>query len=139
MLKRFSRMVRAVAGVLALTAGVWFTFSVPCRAAMVETESLLQAREDGVSARRQVRAYLERNAVAAQLEAWSVPAPQARARVDAMTDEEIRVLAQRIASMPAGGIDALTVIFLISVISFGTLLVTDILGITDVFPFVEKR
>jgi hypothetical protein len=105
---------------------------------MVETEALLQAR-DATAARRQVQAILERDAVAAQLEAWSVPARQARARVDAMTDQEIRTLAQRIESMPAGGIDALTVIFLISVISFGTLLVTDILGITDVFPFVEKR
>jgi hypothetical protein len=105
---------------------------------MVETEAVLQAR-DAASARRHVRAYLERDAVAEQLEAWSVPARQARARVDAMTDEEIRQLAQRIESMPAGGLDALSVIFLVSVISFGTLVVTDLLGVTDVFPFIEKR
>jgi hypothetical protein len=131
-------MFRSIAGALVLTAGVSFTLVTPVRAAMVETEALLQAR-DAEAARRQVRAYLERDAVAAQLEAWSVPPREARARVDAMTDPEIRALAQRIESMPAGGVDALTVIIIISVISFGTLLVTDILGITDVFPFIKKR
>jgi hypothetical protein len=131
-------MLRSVAGVLVLTVGFSFTFVIPGRAAMVETEAVLQAR-DAASARQQVRAYLERDAVAAQLEAWSVPGEQARARVEAMTDEEIQQLAQRIESMPAGGVDALTVIFIVSVISFGTLIVTDLLGITDVFPFIEKR
>jgi hypothetical protein len=138
MMRRFSCVLRSVAGVLVLTVGLSFTFVIPGRAAMVETEALLQAR-DAASARQHVRAYLERDAVAAQLEAWSVPARQARARVDAMTDKEVQVLAQRIESMPAGGIDALTVIFIVSVVSFGTLIVTDLLGITDVFPFIEKR
>jgi hypothetical protein len=137
-MRRFSCLLRSVAGVLVLTIGFSVAFVMPGRAAMVETEAVLQAR-DAASARRHVRAYLERDAVAEQLEAWSVPARQARARVDAMTDEEILQLAQRIESMPAGGLDALSVIFLVSVISFGTLVVTDLLGVTDVFPFIEKR
>lgn len=137
-MRRFSCLVRSVAGVLVLTVGFSFTFVMPSRAAMVETEAVLQAR-DAASARQHVRAYLKRDAVAAQLEAWSVPARQARARVDAMTDTEVLELAKRIESMPAGGVDALTVIFIISVISFGTLIVTDLLGVTDVFPFIKKR
>ena len=137
-MRRFSCFLRSVAGVLVLTVSFSFTFVMPGRAAMVETEAVLQAR-DAASARQQVQAYLERDAVAAQLEAWSVPARQARARVESMTDEEILELSQRIESMPAGGVDALTVIIIISVISFGTLIVTDILGITDVFPFIKKR
>lgn len=134
----YSSMLRSVASVLVLTVSVSFAYVVPGRAAMVETEAVLQAR-DAASARQQVQSYLERDALAAQLEAWSVPARQARARVDAMTDEEIQVLAQQIESMPAGGVDALTVIFIVSVISFGTLVVTDLLGVTDVFPFIHKR
>lgn len=137
-MRSFSSLLRSVAGVLVLTVGFTFTFVMPGSAAMVETEALLQARE-AASARQQVLAYLERDAVVMQLEAWSVPSQQARARVNAMTNEEILELSQRIESMPAGGVDALTVIFIVSVISFGTLLVTDFLGITDVFPFIEKR
>ena len=137
-MRRFSCILRSIAGVLVLTVGFTFTFIMPGHAAMVETEALLQAR-DAASARQMVRACLQRDAVAAQLEAWSVPVRQARARVDAMTDEEILDLAQRIESMPAGGVDALTVIFIVSVISFGTLIVTDLLGVTDVFPFIHKR
>jgi hypothetical protein len=124
--------------VLILTVSLSLAVVMPGSAAMIETETLLQARETA-SARQQVLTYLERDAVVMQLEAWSVPTQQARARVNAMTDEEILELAQRIESMPAGGVDALTVIFVVSVISFGTLVVTDLLGITDVFPFIEKR
>lgn len=137
-MRRFSCMLRSVASVLVLTVSFAFAFVMPGRAAMVDTEAVLKAR-DVASARQQVRVYLQRDAVAAQLEAWSVPARQARARVDAMTDEEILELARRIESMPAGGVDALTAIFIVSVIAFGTLLVTDLLGITDVFPFIKKR
>jgi len=51
----------------------------------------------------------------------------------ALTDDEARLLAQRIDQMPAGGgiVGAIVLIFLV-------LLVTDVLGLTDVFPFTKK-
>ncbi|MEK7733835.1 MAG: PA2779 family protein, partial [Pseudomonadota bacterium] len=56
-----------------------------------------------------------------------------QARVDAMTDQEVHALATKLDQMPAGG-DALGVLVLVFII----LLITDAMGITDIFPFVKK-
>ena len=57
----------------------------------------------------------------------------ARDRVDALSDEEVAVLADRLDQLPAGGTDVLTV----ALIVFLVLLLTDILGYTKVFPFTR--
>jgi hypothetical protein len=51
-----------------------------------------------------------------------------------MTDEEVRALNQKMDEMPAGSgvVGAVVLIFLV-------LLITDIAGLTDVFPFVKKN
>ncbi len=138
MIKNLCRMIRSVAGVLIMSVSFAAILVVPCHAAMVGTEVVLNTR-DADSARRTVLAYLDREAVTAQLESWAVPAHQARARVNAMTDEEVQLLAQRIETAPAGGIDTLTAVTVVALVSFITLVVTDVLGITDVFPFIKKR
>jgi len=58
----------------------------------------------------------------------------AKQRVASMTDEEVRALNQKIDEMPAGSgvVGAVVLIFLV-------LLITDIAGLTDVFPFVKKN
>ena len=59
-------------------------------------------------------------------------AAQAMARVSALTDDEASQLAQQIDNAPAGGfIGALLLVFFV-------LLVTDILGLTKVFPFTRS-
>ena len=105
---------------------------------MIGTADILRA-QDHASARQKVTAYLGRKDVVQQLEDWGVSAGQAKARVDAMTDQEVIMLADNIDTMPAGGVDAVTIIIVVSVISFVTLIVTDILGVTDVFTFIKKR
>jgi hypothetical protein len=59
-----------------------------------------------------------------------------QARVDSLTDAEVHALASRLDEYPAGeGFGTLlTVAFLV----FLTLLITDILGYTDIFPVVKK-
>ena len=54
-------------------------------------------------------------------------------RVNAMSDAEVAQLAGRIDQAPAGG-DVLGMLFTIFII----LLVTDILGLTKVFPFTRS-
>jgi hypothetical protein len=53
-------------------------------------------------------------------------------RIDSLSDDELQSLTGQINSLPAGG-DVLGVI----VFLFLVLLVTDILGYTDIFPFVK--
>jgi hypothetical protein len=67
---------------------------------------------------------------------WLVDAADAQARVAALSDEQAQQLAARIDQLPAGGDgvgDVLGFLLLIFVI----LLITDILGLTKVFPFTR--
>jgi hypothetical protein len=57
----------------------------------------------------------------------------ARERVDALTDAQIERIAGRVEQLPAGGASVVGVLFAVFVI----LLVTDILGLTRVFPFTR--
>lgn len=102
------------------------------QAAIVGTEavvSALQASQD----RSRLQELLNRDDMKQQLLAAGVDAGQVAARVDALSDDEVHQLAAKMDQMPAGG-DALGVALFVFVL----LLITDILGLTDIFPFVKK-
>jgi len=84
-------------------------------------------------ARVQIEQALARADVAAALQSRGVSLDAARARVAAMTDAEAALVAAEIDRAPAGG-DVLGVLVTIFVL----LLVTDILGLTKVFPFTRS-
>jgi hypothetical protein len=79
-----------------------------------------------------LRAFLQRQDVRNMLQQRGVDANAALARVDAMTDSEVQTAASQIDKLPAGG-DVLATIVLV----FFVLLVTDILGLTKIFPFTR--
>jgi hypothetical protein len=58
----------------------------------------------------------------------------ARARVAALTDEEAATLAGRIDQLPAGSSDILGILLVVFIV----LLITDILGLTKIFPFTRS-
>ena len=91
------------------------------------------ALRDAGDARELLAATLARADVATALQERGVDAAAAQARVDALTDAQAQALAQQIDSLPAGADSVLgTIVFL-----FVLLLVTDILGLTKVFPFTR--
>jgi hypothetical protein len=104
----------------------------PAHAGLIGSEQLLpdsgaRARIDSFLARAEVRRLLVERGVS--------PA-EVQARVAALTDAQARDLAARIDRLPAGGDgvgDVLGALLLIFVI----LLITDILGLTKVFPFTR--
>ena len=80
-------------------AAIAFAFvSVPVSADIVTTEEVL-SRSD----RERVQAFLDREGVEDRLKSLGVAPELARKRVDSMTDEEVRVVAGRIDTLPAGG------------------------------------
>ena len=101
-------------------------------AALIGTDAVLQA-EQTQQDRARVNDLLNREDVKQRLLAQGVDSADVKARIDALSDDEVRLLAQRIDQLPAGG-DALGVALFVFVL----LLVTDILGFTDIFPFVKK-
>lgn len=108
-------------------------------AQIVPTDALVQATAAPAAtgsvadSRARVNAFFARAEVRQAMVEQGVDADAAQARVDAMSDDEIRALDGRIAQAPAGG-DVLGIIFAVFVI----LLVTDILGFTKVFPFTRS-
>jgi len=87
--------------------------------------------------RARIQSMLERQDVQAKLQELGVDPARVQQRVAALSDQEVQQLSQRMDDMPAGaGIIETTLV--LGVFVFLVLLVTDILGYTDVFPFVQK-
>ncbi len=100
-------------------------------AAMVGTEAVVNATQAQQSRERLV-STLNRDDVKAQLMARGVDPAQVQARLDSLTDEEVQTLATKMDQLPAGGDGLGLIVFL-----FVVLLITDILGFTNIFPFVK--
>lgn len=105
---------------------------IQAHAGLVSTEEALAAPADS-AARERVASFLQREDVANAMQAYGVDRQAALDRVQAMTDTEIDQLAQRMDQAPAGG-DVLGLLFTVFIV----LLVTDILGLTKVFPFTRS-
>jgi hypothetical protein len=108
---------------------------VPAQAALIGTEDVLQQRDLSL-AREKVTRFLERRDVRQQWASLGVSPREAEARVAALSDEEIARIAGKIDQMPAGQ-SPIGVVFTVSLIILLVLLVTDILGVTNVLPFVK--
>ena len=123
-MKVFNRWISSAMIVCVSAAG----FPVPATAGIVTTDQVSAATE-----RDRIRSFLDRTEVRARFEEHGVDAVAARARVDALTDDEARELAARIDTLPAGGESVLVILLVV----FLVLLITDILGLTKVFPFTK--
>jgi hypothetical protein len=106
-------------------------FQSAALAGLVDTPLLLQ--KQSVDYRPQIVEYLQREDVKQQLIDMGVDPQSAKQRVARLTTEEAELLHNRIQDMPAGAgpLEILVFVFLV-------LLITDILGFTDIFPFVKK-
>ena len=128
----FRRLTKPVT-FFVVTAFLTVTLYVPfAQAAMVATPAVVNATQSEQT-RERLRVTLDREEVKQQLRAQGVSPDQLQARVDALTDAEVQQLAAKMDQLPAGG-DALG----IALVVFLVLLLTDILGYTDIFPFVKK-
>ena len=106
-------------------------------AAMISTESII-VKDQGQSPREYLNSLLAREEIKAALISQGIDPQEAQHRIDNLSDDEIAKLVDKIDQLPAGSgfFEAfLIVVFLVFVI----LLLTDISGHTDVFPFVKKQ
>ncbi len=127
---------------LAFFMASWMLFTVlpvgPVSAALIPTGELLPQEGSGEAARAKIRSLLAREEVQARLRAQGIDPAEAKARVAALSDTEAREIARRIDALPAGS-GAVGVLVTAILIVFLVLLLTDLLGLTDVFPFVRKH
>ena len=119
-------------------AALMMAVSMPlgaAQAALVSTDQVIDKSQVAAD-RARVAAFLAREDVRHGLQSMGVNPDEANGRVAVMSDAEEQQMAARIDTLPAGQgvaealIGAALIIFLV-------LLVTDLMGITDVFPFVK--
>lgn len=107
--------------------------SAPAQAALIGTDAVAAAQSRQATEEK-IRAAFSREDVARQMTALGVDPAQASERVAALSDQELASLSDRIDRLPAGG-DFFGTVGLIFII----LLVTDLLGLTKVFPFTRAQ
>lgn len=132
---RKSPVRRWLAGLVAAALVAALLPSGEARAGLVGTDQVVQAlaaQQD----RDRVRAFLSREEVRAQMTMLGVDPGEAADRVDGLTDAEIARVAGQIEHLPAGQ-DAAVAVISAALAVFLVLILTDILGYTDVFSFVD--
>ncbi len=125
------RAMKAAACLLVLSTAMT---SLPVQAVVITAEEAtrVETTTEAAAARVHLQAMLAREDVQAGLAQHGVSAEAAAARVAALSDDEALALSQRMDSLPAGGSVLGIIVFI-----FLVLLVTDILGLTKVFPFTR--
>lgn len=105
-------------------------------AAMIGTEVAIDAGQ-AQNAREYLNGFLAREDVRNALISQGIDPQEAKNRIASLTDEEAQRVADQLEQLPAGG-DFLVTLLVIVFLVFVILLVTDIAGYTDIFPFVKK-
>ena len=134
------KRIYRVAKPLSIFLAIWvFMISGPHQAvaALVGTERVFDA-ERVQNARELIHGLMAREDIQAALVREGIDPREAQARAESLSDAEAVRLAGAIESLPAGG-SAVGIIVLSILFVFILLLITDILGYTDVFPFVKKH
>src|SRR5512133_3104737 len=133
-MKSFKKIVSTGLIICITAAGLPFS----AQARIVATEEITapavtSTQSTQSTSRATVNQFLARDEVRQAMLGQGVSSQAALERVAAMSDSEVAQLAGRIDQAPAGG-DVLGILFTVFIV----LLVTDIMGLTKVFPFTRS-
>jgi len=134
------KRIYRVAKPLSIFLAIWvFMISGPhqAMAALVGTERVFDA-ERVQNARELIHGLMAREEIQAALVREGIDPGEAQARAESLSDAEAVRLAGAIETLPAGG-NALGLIVGAILLVFIILLITDIMGYTDVFPFTKRH
>jgi len=121
-IKKLALSVLVIVGVMSL--------SVPAQAAMVGTGQIVGVA--GGQTLDPVTMQQKRDWIQEQLEEAGISPADSVLRVSSMSDEQVIQVHHRIDEMPAGAGAAGTILLV-----FAILAVTDLMGVTDIFPFIR--
>ena len=135
-MKKFSMFLKPMGLFLAVFMSI---ISGPCQSAMavmIGTESVVNS-DRAQNSREYLSRLLAREDMRNGLVSQGIDPVEAKNRLDSLTDEEATRLADQLQSLPAGGDGFFTTLLIVIFIVFLVLLITDIAGYTDIFPFVK--
>ena len=102
------------------------------QAAMISNDLVINQVQHN-SARTELLQTINRTDVKEQLLNMGVKAEDIESRIKLMTHEEIAQLNQQINELPAGGSSLLGVLLIVFIV----FVITDVIGATDIFPFIK--
>ena len=105
---------------------------LPTYAAMVGTDQIINPAPTH-QAREHVKEFLSSEAAYQQLLELGVSPDEITRRIDSLSDSELARINQGIDQLNAGG-DSILAILLVIFIVF---VITDVIGATDIFPFIK--
>lgn len=136
-MKSIRRAIKPIS-IFLIISFVWISMPYGyASAAIIGTEIATDSME-GQQARNYIFSVFAREEVQKVLTAQGIDSQEAKRRINSLTNAEVIRLAKEIKQLPAGG-SALGTIVGAALIVFLVLLFTDIMGYTDVFPFVKGQ
>jgi hypothetical protein len=104
---------------------------LPAQAAMIGNEQIVNQNLT-YQTRDGLQQLFAQETARQQLQAWGISPDQIKSRIDSLTDAELARINQQVNDLHAGGsvLGILLVIFIVFVI-------TDVIGATDIFPFIH--
>ena len=132
-LRQSLRAIAVCMAIVMLMTSLPFNFA---QAAMVTTDQVV-AQAEVAGERARVMQFMAREDVRQQLQALGIDPDEAARRTSALSDDEVQQIAQKLDELPAGQ-SAIGVLVVIILVLFLVLVITDLTGVTDVFPFINK-
>jgi len=131
----FKKMMRPVSFSLIVPFLLLNLSAQTAKAQMVDTSSVIAGQRAELN-RARVAAFVGREDVQQVMVRHGVDPAEAERRVASLSDAELANIANSMDQLPAGG-SAVGAIVGAAVLVFFVLLITDIVGLTHVFPFVN--
>jgi len=105
---------------------------MPAQAAMIGTDQIINQTDSSLTLEK-LQQFLDREAIQKQLHAWGVSPDRIKERVNRLTDMELARINRDINNLNAGGESILGVLLIIFIV----FVITDVIGATNIFPFIH--
>ena len=125
-------VTRNIARAMLICFAPFAMFAPVSQAAMIGTDQVISSTQSQ-SDRAHLIESLSRADLADQLRSAGVDPVQLKNRVASLTDDEVAMMNEQLDELPAGG-----GVLGVAVFIFVVLLITDVLGYTEIFPFIKK-
>lgn len=110
--------------------------AINAKAGLIGTETVINNLQREKS-RSRISFFLNRQEVLEAFSKQGIDPLEAKKRVASLTDQEVEKICKVLDQLPAGG-DGVGTVVGAAVLIFLVLLLTDLLGLTHVFPFVNR-
>lgn len=110
--------------------------AINVKAGLIGTETVINNLQREKS-RSRISFFLNRQEVLEAFSKQGIDPLEAKKRVASLTDQEVEKICKVLDQLPAGG-DGVGTVVGAAVLIFFVLLITDLLGLTHVFPFVNR-